>query len=84
MDPLPTDALSPMWLSVYPNPTSGELLITSYELQVTNIEVFDIFGKKLSSHTAHHTPHTAINISHLAPGIYLLKINTEVIKIIKQ
>jgi hypothetical protein len=29
---------------VYPNPTTGELRVTSDELQVTSIEVFDVFG----------------------------------------
>ena len=60
--------------SVYPNPTAGELQITNYELQITNIEVFDVFGRAVLSHTAHHIPHTAINISHLPAGIYILKV----------
>jgi len=42
---VPTPEIST--IKVYPNPTTGELRVTSYELQVTSIEVFDIFGRKV-------------------------------------
>ena len=37
-------------IAIYPNPTTGELRITSYELRVNNIELFDVYGRKLSFH----------------------------------
>jgi hypothetical protein len=64
-------------LQVYPNPTKGEFTITNYELVITNIEIFDVYGKKLLSHSAYRKPNTTLNISHLANGIYFLKIDTE-------
>ena len=60
--------------SIYPNPTAGELQVTSYELQVTGIEVFDIYGRKLSPHTSYLTPHTSIDISDFSAGIYFVRI----------
>jgi autotransporter-associated beta strand protein len=42
-------------LQVYPNPTTGELRVTSDKLQVTSIEVFDVMGRKLSQ-TLNSTP----------------------------
>ena len=42
--------------TLYPNPTKGELRITSYELRVANIEVYDISGRKVISHTSYLTP----------------------------
>ena len=33
-------------VTVYPNPTTGELRITNYELGIKNIEFFDIYGRK--------------------------------------
>jgi len=63
---------------IFPNPTNGELRITNYELRIDNIEIYDVFSRKLQPHhliisSSHHL----INISHLAPGIYFVKIATE-------
>ena len=33
---------------LYPNPTTGELRITNYELRIDNIEIFDIYGSNQS------------------------------------
>jgi hypothetical protein len=62
---------------LYPNPTTGELHVTCHSSLVTNIEVFDVYGRNILSHTAHHTPHTAIDISSLWAGIYFVRITTE-------
>jgi hypothetical protein len=60
-------------ITVFPNPTSGELVVTCHSSPVTNIEIYDIYGSKLLSHTAHRTPHTSIDISHLPAGIYIYR-----------
>jgi len=76
-------------ITVYPNPTNGRLQVTSYELQVTGIEIYDIYGRKLSSHhliptSSHHT----IDVSHLVSGIYMLRIigdeNVSTVRFVKQ
>ena len=72
-------------LSVYPNPTSGELRVTSDELQVTRIEIFDIVGKMVYGQAYEHT----IDISFLSTGLYFLKVydtneQVTVVKIIKR
>ena len=64
-------------MALYPNPTTGELSITNYELGITNIEIFDIYGRKhhisyLKSQISNHQ----INISHLSAGIYFVKVYT--------
>ena len=75
-------------VTVFPNPTTGVLnliqeRITNYELGIgtlsdAEVEIFDIYGKKLSSHHLIPTSsHHLINISHLSPGIYFIKINTD-------
>jgi hypothetical protein len=73
---------------VYPNPTTGELQVISYELQVNSIEVFDIYGRAVSTHYSLLTTHYSIDIAHLPNGIYFVKIATEnnvfVEKIIKK
>jgi len=73
---------------VYPNPTTGALRISpaggglrgwnNGELRIENVEIFDIYGRKLSSnHLITSSPHHLINISHLNAGIYFVKIQTE-------
>jgi hypothetical protein len=71
---------------VYPNPTTGELRITNYELGIKEVEIFDIYGKKLlsnhliassSNHLITSSSNHLTNISHLQAGVYFLKIDTE-------
>jgi len=82
-------------IKIYPNPTTGELTIElrqaqlpNGELRMNSVEVFDIYGRKLSSHhliisSSNHL----INISHLQAGLYFVKVITEqgeiVMKVIK-
>ena len=59
---------------IFPNPTTGELTIMNYELQIENIEIFDVFGKKKN---AECRMQNVIDISFLQAGIYFIKITTE-------
>jgi hypothetical protein len=59
---------------VYPNPTTGELRIMSYELRINNIEVFDIVGKNQKSEIRRQNE---IDISDLSAGIYFVRVTTE-------
>jgi hypothetical protein len=65
-------------IQVFPNPTTGELNVTCHSSLVTNIEVYDVYGRKLSSHHLIPTSsHYLINISHLQAGLYFVRITTE-------
>jgi len=65
-------------ISVYPNPTSGGLRVQSSKFKLQDIEIYDIYGRKVSSHHLDiSSSHYLINISHLSTGIYILKIMTE-------
>ena len=72
-------------IQVYPNPTTGELWVDCKDARpcvstITNIEIFDIYGKNLTPFTSYllpHTPTPSLDISHLQTGIYFLKIKTE-------
>jgi len=78
---------------VYPNPTNGELQVTSYELQVNNeklimnyIEVFDVYGRKQKSRRAEKQKgegEVVLDISHLPAGIYFVKVGNGVKKVVK-
>jgi Leucine-rich repeat (LRR) protein len=68
---------------VYPNPTTGKLRIDNAQLSIKNIELFDIVGKKQLS--IFNCPLSIeIDISHLANGMYFIKIDNKMYKIIKE
>jgi len=78
--------------TVYPNPTTGVLNIQGIAGQarndVRNVEVFDISGRKQSSHHLIPSSSHLIDISHLSPGIYFLRIisdnSVEMVKVVKR
>jgi len=61
-------------IKIYPNPVTGELQVTSYKLQVTGIEIFDVMGRKQK---AESRKQNVVDIAHLPNGVYFLKITTE-------
>jgi len=72
-------------IQIYPNPTTNQLQITNYELREnTVIEIYDVVGKKLVSQFTFHNSHIEIDISHLAAGLYFLKVDGKVFKVIKE
>jgi len=79
-------------ITVYPNPTTGEFIVTSNRLQVIGIEIFDFLGRSVggifpSNNLEGWQPQAdgvVINISHLPIGIYLLHIDTEQGEVIKK
>ena len=70
--------------SVYPNPTTGQLTITNYELEITtvNYTVYNVMGQmvmqgKLSDET------TTIDVESLPAGMYFLRIGEKTTKFVK-
>jgi len=69
-------------VAIFPNPTTGELRVTSYSLQVEKIEIFDVMGRnvqsfefRVSSSENLNTKHeTVLNVSHLPTGVYFFKV----------
>ena len=62
-------------LSVFPNPTSDNIQITS-KRQLVSVRVFDVQGKLLQSiHSG--GPTSTIDVSHFEKGVYLLEIQTD-------
>jgi hypothetical protein len=64
-------------ITIYPNPTTGELRITNYELQITNVEIFDVFGRKIIEDKTNLTVLLSYDLTLFPAGIYFLKIKTE-------
>ena len=79
----------PNW-RIYPNPTTHQLNIQLFENQIDNvsIELYDMMGKLRMIIQNNHEDHIQLDMSSLAPGIYLLKVtndqNIHSYKIVKQ
>jgi hypothetical protein len=78
-----TEPQEKIHIEVYPNPTTGELRIMNDELQIDNIEIYDVYGRK-QRHVPSVTCREIIDISNLSAGVYFLKVKNEVVKIVKQ
>jgi len=71
-------------IKIYPNPTRGEIQVTSLvptteesQLQVTSIEMFDVFGRNVDVKFPSFGGVRGGNIAHLPAGIYFIRIQTE-------
>ena len=75
-------------LQIYPNPTSGQLQVTSYGLQ-ENVEysIFSIMGQVVMQGVLPcrdaTCPVLTINVELLTKGIYYLRIAEKIIKFVK-
>ena len=72
-------------IKVYPNPTTGMLQITSYELQITDVIVYDIYGRmqKAEGRMQKAEGEMVMDIRNLPAGVYFLSINGKTTKVVK-
>jgi hypothetical protein len=68
---------------LYPNPVTNVLNIVSESENIGNVEVMDINGKRLIV-TSIDKASTELDLSHLAPGMYFIKVNEKVFKLVKE
>lgn len=75
----------PLGVRIYPNPASTALTITGLQkLQTINtLQFINVLGQPLQTINS-VTPNETVNVSHLAKGVYFLRINnTYTVKFIK-
>jgi hypothetical protein len=60
---------------LFPNPSNGNVTISSNDLGIDNIQIFDLTGKMISSETLNLVFNHQMNLNHLSNGVYLVKIN---------
>ena len=80
-------------LRVYPNPVNGELHI-GYAIcdnAICDIVIYDLMGRRVATVETGRapslqstSPETTIDVSHLMPGIYFLKIGEKTAKFVKE
>lgn len=69
-------------LTIFPNPSKKQLSIVNYKLPITNVEIYDITGKKVI--VANKIINNNLKIENLKTGIYFLKVGNSVCKFIKE
>ncbi len=70
-------------VSLYPNPTTGELTIRS-NTPTTSVVITDLLGKTLSS-IEYGDREAKLNIADLVPGVYIVRINGSIVrKVVKE
>lgn len=67
-------------IKVYPNPTKEQLFIT-HDFNNPTYEVYDIYGKLIARKTLRDN---SIDISNLAQGIYILRVQDQTVRFIKE
>ena len=72
-------------LRIYPNPTTGVIYVAMGQAPLSNniVEIYDMTGRSVGANLCVH-PDGTINISHLPNGLYILKIDNQTFKIVKQ
>lgn len=61
--------------NLYPNPSNGNITISSDEKGIENIQIFDLAGKMISSESLNLVFNYQMDLNHLPNGVYLVKIN---------
>ncbi len=65
-------------ITIYPNPTTSQLILNSGELIIKNICITNTLGQSVFNSTCNQSNSThRIDISQLAPNIYFLNLTTE-------
>lgn len=62
-------------LNIFPNPASNIVIIKmDDEIEIENVEIYNLLGKKVYTHKTSNQQNTEINISNLSKGMYLVKV----------
>ena len=66
----------PAHIRVYPNPTSGSVVVQHESAIIERVTVTDLYGRTVAAFTVNDYQ-TDIDLSRLPSGIYLLKIGMD-------
>jgi hypothetical protein len=70
---------------VYPNPTTSQLTIENGELTMNNVAIFDIMGRTINNYQLSIVNYQLIiDVSHLANGMYYLKVGNKTVRFVKE
>lgn len=61
-------------MRIYPNPSSGQVVISSELADIVEVRIFDIVGHLSQQQTFSPSQTIELDLSDLAPGVYLAQI----------
>ena len=64
-------------LKIYPNPTTGNLTVSSVKSIIRNIELFDLTGNCIFQDCTVENQNYTLNTIGFPPGVYLLKVEAK-------
>jgi len=72
-------------LTIYPNPTRGQLIIDNGELTIGEYSIYSVVGQvvMVGAYPC-GSPEMTIDVSHLASGMYFLKVDGKTVKFVKE
>ena len=62
-------------VTVFPNPTTGMVQISSSKFQVSSVDVYDVYGKLLKAEVL--MDNNTVDMRGCAAGVYFLRVSTE-------
>ena len=73
-------------LTLYPNPTTGQLRITNYELRIESVEIYDAYGRKvLEDYNSYDlTVLRSYDLTVFPAGVYFVRIQTDAGEVVKK
>jgi len=75
---LSSDTFEKELVSVYPNPSNGLFTVSTKNMQVTSIDVYDVTGKNiLNRNNLQSSNEIILDLTNASIGIYFMKINSE-------
>jgi len=82
-----TDIFQSSEIKIYPNPTQNQLRIGiagRFPSNEQEVEIYSVVGQKLQSNIVNLQSEIILDVSHLANGMYFLKINNQIFKFVKK
>ncbi|HLG33332.1 MAG TPA: T9SS type A sorting domain-containing protein, partial [Bacteroidia bacterium] len=72
------EQVSSSGIKVFPNPAGNQLAVISWQLAISEIEIFDAFGRQVfSQRLTTNDKQKAIDVSGFVRGVYFARVQTE-------
>lgn len=62
-------------IAIYPNPTSGKLVVSTKNTSIKQLQMFNVLGQKVFDFEKSNVDEVVLNVENFNDGIYFLKIN---------
>lgn len=61
-------------ISVYPNPTTSKITVSSTTVLIKTVSLYDVLGKKVSTVSANNGKTVELNMEEFSNGVYIMQI----------